>query len=244
MFGICRIWLLYVWHLGAIGALDCPLKFLAVLFLTLIPHTFYLDVWGHVGFVHWMSHTHAHHIAEWQCVLNYVTCVFLLSITVNFSGPTLTSFIDEYDPTIEDSYRKQVVIDGETCLLDILDTAGQEEYRWARLDCVCVRAACVCTRMVVGLFWWASSLSLLTLASLVGCGFPFDHYHLGCSTDGFVPLGPLLSSYKYLSLLPTSLHLVRFTPGYFWHCPFPPQQVVSVILPSYMPTTEMCILRV
>ncbi|CAF0722820.1 unnamed protein product [Adineta ricciae] len=37
-------------------------------------------------------------------------------------------FIDEYDPTIEDSYRKQAVVDGETCLLDILDTAGQEEY--------------------------------------------------------------------------------------------------------------------
>jgi GTPase KRas len=37
-------------------------------------------------------------------------------------------FIDEYDPTIEDSYRKQVTIDNETCLLDILDTAGQEEY--------------------------------------------------------------------------------------------------------------------
>jgi len=37
-------------------------------------------------------------------------------------------FIDEYDPTIEDSYRKQVTIDAETCLLDILDTAGQEEY--------------------------------------------------------------------------------------------------------------------
>ena len=32
------------------------------------------------------------------------------------------------DPTIEDSYRKQVTIDDETCLLDILDTAGQEEY--------------------------------------------------------------------------------------------------------------------
>lgn len=29
---------------------------------------------------------------------------------------------------MQDSYRKQVVIDGETCLLDILDTAGQEEY--------------------------------------------------------------------------------------------------------------------
>ncbi|KAL6059072.1 hypothetical protein STEG23_024065 [Scotinomys teguina] len=37
-------------------------------------------------------------------------------------------FVDEYDPTIEDSYWKQVVIDGETCLLDILDIAGQEEY--------------------------------------------------------------------------------------------------------------------
>eukprot|EP00744_Colponema_vietnamica_P009050 GILI01012885.1.p2 GENE.GILI01012885.1~~GILI01012885.1.p2 ORF type:complete len:202 (-),score=74.52 GILI01012885.1:90-650(-) len=37
-------------------------------------------------------------------------------------------FVDEYDPTIEDSYRKQVIIDQETCLLDILDTAGQEEY--------------------------------------------------------------------------------------------------------------------
>ena len=41
---------------------------------------------------------------------------------------TQSHFVEEYDPTIEDSYRKQVVIDGETCLLDILDTAGQEEY--------------------------------------------------------------------------------------------------------------------
>eukprot|EP00127_Corallochytrium_limacisporum_P000524 Clim_evm26s15 gene=Clim_evmTU26s15 len=37
-------------------------------------------------------------------------------------------FVDEYDPTIEDSYRKQTTVDDETCLLDILDTAGQEEY--------------------------------------------------------------------------------------------------------------------
>ena len=33
-------------------------------------------------------------------------------------------FVDEYDPTIEDSYRKQVKWDGEVCLLDVLDTAG------------------------------------------------------------------------------------------------------------------------
>lgn len=40
----------------------------------------------------------------------------------------VNKFVDEYDPTIEDSYRKQVSIDNETALLDILDTAGQEEY--------------------------------------------------------------------------------------------------------------------
>lgn len=34
----------------------------------------------------------------------------------------------QYDPTIEDSYRKQVVIDGQSCMLEVLDTAGQEEY--------------------------------------------------------------------------------------------------------------------
>eukprot|EP00817_Percolomonadidae_sp_ATCC50343_P006077 CAMPEP_0117424080 /NCGR_PEP_ID=MMETSP0758-20121206/4571_1 /TAXON_ID=63605 /ORGANISM="Percolomonas cosmopolitus, Strain AE-1 (ATCC 50343)" /LENGTH=173 /DNA_ID=CAMNT_0005207645 /DNA_START=87 /DNA_END=608 /DNA_ORIENTATION=+ len=37
-------------------------------------------------------------------------------------------FLEEYDPTIEDSYRKEVTIDNETEWLDILDTAGQEEY--------------------------------------------------------------------------------------------------------------------
>lgn len=39
-----------------------------------------------------------------------------------------SQFVDEYDPTIEDSYRKQCVIDNESALLDVLDTAGQEEY--------------------------------------------------------------------------------------------------------------------
>uniref|UniRef100_A0A3P9KFA9 Uncharacterized protein n=1 Tax=Oryzias latipes TaxID=8090 RepID=A0A3P9KFA9_ORYLA len=37
-------------------------------------------------------------------------------------------FFERETPSLLDSYRKQVVIDGETCLLDILDTAGQEEY--------------------------------------------------------------------------------------------------------------------
>lgn len=37
-------------------------------------------------------------------------------------------FAEEYDPTVEDSYRKQAVIDNEIAYLDILDTAGQEDY--------------------------------------------------------------------------------------------------------------------
>ena len=34
----------------------------------------------------------------------------------------------DYDPTIEDSYQKQCVIDGTVAKLDILDTAGQETF--------------------------------------------------------------------------------------------------------------------
>lgn len=37
-------------------------------------------------------------------------------------------FVSDYDPTIEDSYMKQCVIDNTACRLDILDTAGQDEF--------------------------------------------------------------------------------------------------------------------
>jgi Ras-related protein Rap-1A/Ras-related protein Rap-1B len=37
-------------------------------------------------------------------------------------------FVDRYDPTIEDSYRKQVEVDGHQCMLEILDTAGTEQF--------------------------------------------------------------------------------------------------------------------
>jgi GTPase KRas protein len=47
------------------------------------------------------------------------------AITIQF---TQNHFIEIYDPTIEDCYRKQIIFDGNSYLLDILDTAGQDEY--------------------------------------------------------------------------------------------------------------------
>lgn len=37
-------------------------------------------------------------------------------------------FIEDYEPTKADSYRKKVILDGEEVQIDILDTAGQEDY--------------------------------------------------------------------------------------------------------------------
>lgn len=37
-------------------------------------------------------------------------------------------FVTDYDPTIEDSYIQHTEVDGEWCILDVLDTAGQEEF--------------------------------------------------------------------------------------------------------------------
>ncbi|EGD76095.1 transforming protein ral [Salpingoeca rosetta] len=37
-------------------------------------------------------------------------------------------FVEDYEPTKADSYRKKITLDGEECQVDILDTAGQEDY--------------------------------------------------------------------------------------------------------------------
>jgi tRNA U34 5-carboxymethylaminomethyl modifying GTPase MnmE/TrmE len=46
-------------------------------------------------------------------------------ITIRF---VQDSFVTEYDPTIEDSYRRQVEVDGQQVMLEILDTAGTEQF--------------------------------------------------------------------------------------------------------------------
>ncbi|PAA57114.1 hypothetical protein BOX15_Mlig000936g2 [Macrostomum lignano] len=47
------------------------------------------------------------------------------ALTLQFSK---SKFFLDYDPTIEDSFSKSCYIDNEMARLDILDTAGQEEF--------------------------------------------------------------------------------------------------------------------
>jgi len=59
-------------------------------------------------------------------------------LTIRF---THSKFIDKYDPTIEDTHRRQVEVDGTPALLSILDTAGQEIFaamrdQWMRAGTV------------------------------------------------------------------------------------------------------------
>eukprot|EP01084_Bolivina_argentea_P084466 152742_1 len=44
----------------------------------------------------------------------------------------VNEFKQEYDATIEDSYTCTINVDGENALLDILDTAGQEQFKALR----------------------------------------------------------------------------------------------------------------
>eukprot|EP01092_Planopodium_desertum_P012042 TRINITY_DN56342_c0_g4_i2.p1 TRINITY_DN56342_c0_g4~~TRINITY_DN56342_c0_g4_i2.p1 ORF type:complete len:192 (-),score=41.42 TRINITY_DN56342_c0_g4_i2:99-674(-) len=67
---------------------------------------------------------------------NVYRIVVLGSGAVGKSSITLQavhrSFVEEYDPTIEDSYRKQTEVNGEVVIMEILDTAGQEEFKLMR----------------------------------------------------------------------------------------------------------------
>ena len=47
------------------------------------------------------------------------------ALTVKFVSGT---FMEKYDPTIEDFYRKEISVDGAPSVLEILDTAGTEQF--------------------------------------------------------------------------------------------------------------------
>ncbi|KAH7340983.1 ras protein [Rhizoctonia solani] len=68
-------------------------------------------------------------IDQWRVTALGDGAVGKTSIAVQF---TLHSFTEAYDPTIEDAYRKQTIVDGSVCHIEIVDTAGQEEYSTLR----------------------------------------------------------------------------------------------------------------
>ena len=59
-------------------------------------------------------------IFDW--LLMFCFMFLSLALTMQFVSNV---FLDFHDPTIEDAYQSQAVIDGEAGILDILDTAGQ-----------------------------------------------------------------------------------------------------------------------
>ena len=68
---------------------------------------------------------------------------------IGLSGVGKSSFVIQYlthsfpteplDPTVEETYRKVETIDGESCLMNILDSSGQEEY--ASMRCSFMRCS-------------------------------------------------------------------------------------------------------
>eukprot|EP00483_Globobulimina_turgida_P004252 UN04261 len=71
------------------------------------------------------SHTYNRIIPEFKIVVLGEGGVGKSSLTVRLCSD---NFIDEYDPTVEDCYRKSANIDDCDVELEITDTAGQEEF--------------------------------------------------------------------------------------------------------------------
>eukprot|EP01088_Endostelium_zonatum_P001710 TRINITY_DN1205_c2_g3_i1.p1 TRINITY_DN1205_c2_g3~~TRINITY_DN1205_c2_g3_i1.p1 ORF type:complete len:529 (+),score=96.75 TRINITY_DN1205_c2_g3_i1:7-1593(+) len=63
--------------------------------------------------------------SDYRVVVLGATAVGKSPIVVRFVQGT---YVEKYDPTIEDSYRKKVEVDGVSVWVDIKDTAGMEEF--------------------------------------------------------------------------------------------------------------------
>ncbi|TRZ02014.1 hypothetical protein DNTS_024177 [Danionella cerebrum] len=66
-----------------------------------------------------------HQMKEYKVVVLGSGGVGKSALTVQFVTGT---FIEKYDPTIEDFYRKEIEVDSSPSVLEILDTAGTEQF--------------------------------------------------------------------------------------------------------------------
>ncbi|KAJ5080513.1 ras-like protein [Anaeramoeba ignava] len=62
---------------------------------------------------------------KFQIVVAGTGAVGKSAITLQFIAK---QFVQKYEPTIEDVYKKMITINNQHVILDILDTAGQDEY--------------------------------------------------------------------------------------------------------------------
>jgi len=69
------------------------------------------------------------HMDSWRVAVLGDGGVVKTALAVQF---TLNYFVETYDPTIEDAYRKQLLVDERMCFVEVIDTAGQEEYATLR----------------------------------------------------------------------------------------------------------------
>ena len=64
-------------------------------------------------------------MSEYKIVVFGAGAVGKSALTIQF---VQGQFITDYDPTIEDSYKRPLNVEGENCQLDITDTAGQDDF--------------------------------------------------------------------------------------------------------------------
>ncbi|KAJ7077191.1 ras protein [Mycena epipterygia] len=66
---------------------------------------------------------------QWRIILLGDTEAGKTALAVQF---TLNCFVTSYDPTLEEGYRKQFIVDNDPCFIEVCDTAGHEEYTTLR----------------------------------------------------------------------------------------------------------------
>ncbi|KAA8909773.1 P-loop containing nucleoside triphosphate hydrolase protein [Sphaerosporella brunnea] len=72
-------------------------------------------------------------------------------------------WIESYDPTIEDSYRKVVDVDGKSCILEILDTAGTEQFKiYLKTGKYCLPYRLILEALLINGFLLVYSITSLT----------------------------------------------------------------------------------